>query len=446
MRHYGFFLALLVMSCGQVSTPSSSVELNATPVVGDVGMRSARVWCQLSAESHSSVPTVSLLDSTGQRLNVVPMQSMQLGNCFQVELSNLTPGTQYRYFIGDNRGEPVSDTLFVETQPLWQYRTDPPELNFLVGSCTYVNEPEHDRPGKPYGGGYGIFDTMAEEDFEAMLWLGDNIYLREVDFGSLSGFVHRYTHTRSLPEMQSLLSKGAHYAIWDDHDFGPNDCDGSWIHPDWSRASFDAFWPNPASGIPAATELNTTHFLYGDVEFFLLDNRSHRVNHGMGPEKRQILGEAQRDWLLNALRNSRAPFKMVAIGGQMVSDASIYENFAQFPEERALLFDAIDELDIRGVVFLSGDRHNSELSKLKLPGGNWVYDLTVSPLTSGSYNHEDEPNNNREDGTMVGIRNYGVLNVSGPRKERVLTMTVKDAEGNPLWTRSIDARNGYALE
>ena len=67
----------------------------------------------------------------------------------------------------------------------------------------------------------------------------------------------------------------------------------------------------------------------------------------MGPEKRQVLGEAQRNWLLNALRNSRAPFKLVAIGGQMVSDAAIYENFAQFPEERALLFNAIDELDIR---------------------------------------------------------------------------------------------------
>ena len=130
----------------------------------------------------------------------------------------------------------------------------------------------------------------------------------------------------------------------------------------------------------------------------------------------------------------------------MVSDAAIFENFAQFPEERALLFDTIDALDIRGVVFLSGDRHNSELSKMKLPGGNWVYDLTVSPLTSGSYDHEDEPNTNRVAGTMVGIRNYGVLNVSGPRKERVLTMTVKDAEGNSLWTRSIDARNRYALE
>lgn len=388
---------------------------------------------------------MSVLDSAGHRVNFVPMTSAQLGNCYQVQLTDLTPGTRYGYFIGNESGEAVSDTLFVKTQPLWQYRTDPPELNFLVGSCTYVNEPDYDRPGKPYGGGYGIFDTMAKEDFDAMLWLGDNIYLREVDFGSLSGFVHRYSHTRSLPEMQSLLSKGAHYAIWDDHDFGPNDCDGSWTHPDWSRSSFHAFWPNPASGIPGAEDLNTAHFLYGDVEFFLLDNRSHRVNHGMGPEKRQILGEAQRNWLLNALRNSRAPFKMVAIGGQMVSDAAIYENFAQFPEERDMLFDAINTLDIRGVVFLTGDRHNSELSRLKLPNGNWVYDLTVSPLTSGSYNHEDEPNTNREPGTMVGIRNYGVINVSGARKERVLTMTVKDAEGNSLWTRSIDARQGYAL-
>ena len=46
---------------------------------------------------------------------------------------------------------------------------------------------------------------------------------------------------------------------------------------------------------------------------------------------------------------------------------------------------------------------------------------------------------------MVGIRNYGVLNVSGPRKERVLTMTVKDAEGN-CCGRVLSTRNGYALE
>ena len=418
----------------------------SSPILGDVGMRTARVWCQLSPSSAGEPVTLSVLDSAFERILALPMTDLDLGNCFEAEITGLEPGVEYAYYIGTHAGKAISDTLKFNTQPLWQYRTDPPELNFLIGSCTYVNEPAYDRPGKPYGGGYGIFETMASEAYDAMIWLGDNIYLREVDFSSLSGFVHRYTHARSIPEMQPLLAKGAHYAIWDDHDFGPNDCDGSWLHADWSLKAFNAFWPNPESGLPSAPNLNVSQFLYGDVEFFLLDNRSHRVNHTMGPDRRQILGKEQREWLVHALRNSRAPFKMIAIGGQMVSDAAIYENFAQFPEERDWLFEQIDELGIRGVIFLTGDRHNSELSKIKLPGGNWVYDITVSPLTSGSYDHEHEPNTNRETGTMVGVRNYGVLKVTGPRKERSLEVTVKDAKGEALWSRIIRAHNGYELE
>ncbi|MDA0913401.1 MAG: alkaline phosphatase D family protein [Bacteroidetes bacterium] len=446
MRYIIILIVCLIAGCNPASrTSQTEMALTGSPILGDLGMRHAKVWCQVTPNEGSENPTLSLLDSAGVRLSLLPMQSMELGNCYQSEFSNLLPGSKYAYFVGDELGMAISDTLSFQTQPLWQYRTDPPELKFLVGSCTYVNEPEFDRPGKPYGGGYEIFETMAQEDFNAMLWLGDNVYLREVDFSSKSGFIHRYNQTRNLPELQSLLSEGVHYAIWDDHDFGPNDCDGSWIHQDWSRDVFHAYWPNPESGIPDAEELNVTQFLFGDVEFFLLDNRSHRVNHSMGSEKRQILGSVQRNWLLNALRNSRAPFKMVAIGGQMVSDAAIFENFAQFPEEREILFNQIDALGIRGVVFLTGDRHNSELSKMKLPGGNWVYDVTVSPLTSGSDDHTDEPNTLREPGTMVGVRNYGVLEVTGPRKERVLTVTVNDAGGEPLWSRSIHAGDAYAL-
>lgn len=444
MRPFIAVVCACLVACTEVDTPPSNIVLTSSPIVGDVGMRNARIWCQLTPAS-TGVPAVVLLDSTQQVQSYTPMSTTGLGNCYEVDITNLEPGNKYAYFIAESSGRAISDTLMCTTQPLWQYRTDPPELSMLVGSCTYINEPSYDRPGKAYGGGYEIFDAMANESYDAMVWLGDNIYLREVDVASRSGFVHRYTHTRSTPEMQRLLSKGAHYAIWDDHDFGPNDCDGSWVHAEWSLQAFDAFWPNPDSGIPGAPELNATQFQFGDLEFFLLDNRTHRVNHTMGPGKRQILGEVQRNWLVQALRNSRAPFKLVAIGGQMISDAAIYENFAQFPEERAWLLEQINELDIRGVVFLTGDRHNSELSKLQLPGGNWVYDWTVSPLTSGSYNHEDEPNTLREPGTMVGDRNYGLLEVTGPRKERVMTMTVRGADGETVWTRSISAGNGYKL-
>lgn len=412
-------------------------------MVGDIGMRHARIWCQLEDHAAFETPSVSILDSIGNHLLNVSMTSLNLGNCYQAEVTNLNPGTNYQYFVSDAKGSAISDTLQIQTQPLWQYRTDPPQLNFLLGSCTYINETEFDRPGDPYGGEYEIFQSMATESYDAMLWLGDNIYLREVDFFSLSGYVHRYSHARALPEMQGLISKGVHYAIWDDHDFGPNDCDGSWVHSDWALSAFKAFWPNPEASIRGAEELNVSAFAFGDVEFFLLDNRTHRINHEMGAGHRQLLGEAQREWLLNALSNSRAPFKFIAVGGQMLSDAAIFENFAQFPEERDLLFSEINRLDIRGVVFLTGDRHNSELTQMQLPNGRYIYDLTVSPLTSGSYDHESEPNTLRVPGTMVGSRNYGKLEITGPRKERVLNISVKNTRGETLWSRSIEAANNY---
>ena len=51
-----------------------------------------------------------------------------------------------------------------------------------------------------------------------MLWLGDNVYLRE-DFHGQQSIYDRYTHT-STPEMANLLSSASNYAIWDDHDYG----------------------------------------------------------------------------------------------------------------------------------------------------------------------------------------------------------------------------------
>ena len=104
----------------------------------------------------------------------------------------------------------------------------------------------------------------------------------------------------------------------------------------------------------------------------------------MGPEKRQVLGEIQRNWLLNALRNSRAPFKLVAIGGQMVSDAAIYENFAQFPEERApYSMPLMNWTSVSRIPQWGSSQQRTVQNEI-----TWrelVRDLTVSPLTSGSY-------------------------------------------------------------
>ena len=37
----------------------------------------------------------------------------------------------------------------------------------------------------------------------------------------------RYRAVRAMPELRRLARATSHVAIWDDHDFGPNDADGS---------------------------------------------------------------------------------------------------------------------------------------------------------------------------------------------------------------------------
>jgi len=405
-------------------------------MIGHVSMRSAQLWIQTNHEADVQVRYAPV----GSDVEVsTPVQRTHQESAFtaHVNLDGLEPGTSYSVsFVVD--GEPLVESVEVRTQVLWDYRMDPPAFKFVTGSCAYINEEAYDRPGRPYGGGYEIFESMAAEAPDMMLWLGDNIYLREVDFQSYSGFLHRYTHTRSTPEMANLLKVCPNYAIWDDHDFGPNDSDGSWVHADWSRESFKTFWSNPSYGLPEAPRCISTAFRFVDMEFFLLDNRTYRVNHYNKTNDPQVLGQDQIDWLIQALRKSRAPYKFVVVGGQVLSDAAVYENVAQFPSERQQILERLEAEDIRGVVFLSGDRHTTELSELTLANGRKVYDLTVSPLTSGPGHARDEPNTLRVEGTYVEQRNYAVLSFAGPRKDRTCTIEVKGTDGTSLWKRDLE--------
>lgn len=431
---------LLVLGTGcavRVPAPAVGVRLKGAPMWGHVDLRAA--WLQVGFEGQGALECEFWpADTAGIHRVVRPARTFDAHGTVHFELQDLEPGTRYRALVRAD-GQVLSDTLLVRTQVLWDFRMDPPPFTLLAGSCAFLNEVEYDRPGKPYGGDYGIFTTMVKEQPDLMLWLGDNIYLREVDFGSKAGYRHRYDQARALPELAPLWSACPHYAIWDDHDYGPNDCDGAWIHKDWALEAFQAYWPNPGYGVVDRVAGIATAFRHSDVDFFLLDNRWNRVNAGAQTLTPQVLGKDQMDWLIQALRGSRAPFKLIAVGGQVLSDAAIYENYANYPEERQALLDRIAAEGIKGVVFLTGDRHNSELTRVELPGGLIVHDLTLSPLTSTAHDHSEEPNSLRVPGTMVGERNYGVLEFSGPRKDRVLAISVKDADGAILWERALRA-------
>lgn len=420
----GCFLSLL-----------SSGQIASGPMLGYIDFREATIWVQ--TEDQAEVILAYCESNSGRMHYSLPAYTTS-PNAFTAKLtaSNLEPGTEYSYDLLVNGVEMNLQNTEFTTQTLWQYRMDPPAFTLATGSCSFINEVEYDRPGTGYGGSYQIFESIAAKSPDLMLWLGDNVYLREVDYRSRSGILYRYSHTRKLPEMQKLLRTCPNLAIWDDHDYGPNDADRSYIHKDWTKEAFELFWANPSFGLPGQGGI-TSQFAFNDVDFFLMDNRWFRSNFKLNGTTKEIFGRAQIDWLIEALKFSKAPFKMIATGGQFVSDLPVYENHAQYPEERAYLLQRLDEEGISGVIFLSGDRHHTEFSSLTLPGGQVVYDLTVSPLTSTAYDHSAEENSHRIAGTDVDQRNFATLHFSGPRKNRQVEITVFDADGQLLWEQVV---------
>lgn len=436
---------VLAALCGIAWSPvfaaaQSPVGLVAGPMVGYAEMREVLLWAQTSGPAQVQfVYWDSLTPSRRYTTNTVTTDPTR-SHTAKAIADSVEPGRTYEYDLRVNAVVvPRPYPTRFRTPSLWQWRHDPPNVRIALGSCFYVNEPQYDRPGTPYGGGFEILDAITAQRPDLMLWLGDNTYLREPDWFSRTGIFHRYSHTRAYPGLQPLLASMSHYAIWDDHDFGPNDSDMSYRDRHITREAFEAFWGNPAMGIDGGEGITST-FEWSDVQFFLMDDRSYRSANDRATGPASYLGERQIGWLVNALKASRATFKVIAVGGQVVNSSQTFENYAQYAEERARFFDALSSEGITGVVFLSGDKHWTELSRMERPGSYPLYDITVSPLTAGlSTGWQREQNAHRVAGTLVTERNFGMLEAHGPRDDRVLTITIRDTLGRLKWTRDIAA-------
>jgi alkaline phosphatase D len=360
----------------------------------------------------------------------------------EVVLDNLSPGTTYEYLVHLNGKATASiGKQQFTTQTIWAYRTDPPNYKFAIGSCSYINEEKTDRNGKPYGADYQIFKAIEASAPHFMLWLGDNVYFRESDWTTKSGMQHRYTHSRNLPELKTLLANAPQYAIWDDHDFGPNNSDRSFINKELSKETFDLFWSNPTHEHPDLQGI-TSQFDWSDCQFFLLDNRYNRAPNDRLDGDRTVLGTQQLEWFKEALLNSPATFKFVAIGGQFLNTAPVFENYSAngYDQERQEIIDFIYKHQIKNVIFLTGDRHHSELSVLENEGQPIIYDLTISPLTSGVHDASSEANSLRVTGSHIAVRNFALINVSGPLKARELDIQIQSSDNKPLWQTKIKAQ------
>ncbi len=366
----------------------------------------------------------------------------------KIIIPGLIPGTRYSYnILLDGKEQKFDYPLNFTTRVLWEWRAPAPDFSFIAGSCNYVNDSAYDRPGPAYGQSTGIFNTMANVRANFMVWLGDNTYLREADYSSPSGIDYRYSHTRKEKNLQRFFATQPNYAMWDDHDYGPDDASKSYELKDITKKCFTDYWANKTFGENGQGVY--TKLSYSDCDFFLTDGRSFRddskADERFNPNKSQ-LGTQQMEWLKNGLISSRATFKFICFGGQFLNENTDKETFNLYTIERKNIIDFITNNKITGVIFISGDRHHSEIIKTERPGSKQVsgsyplYDITSSPLTSGTdniLNTEEKFNPQRVEGTLAVTQNFCLFSISGTAGDRKLLIRCIDINNKSLWEHSI---------
>jgi alkaline phosphatase D len=422
---------------------AQQAQIVAGPMIGYVEHREVALWVQTQCAKNISIkywPVGSNKKKTeltetkfAEGCTVTPLTFI---------LTNLDMGTTYSYeILLDGKVAKIAYPLMFKTKTLWEWRTDAPDFSFMLGSCFYVNDSLYDRPGKPYGQGTEIINKMLDKPTDFMLWLGDNVYTREADYSSASGLTYRYQHTRADKNLQAFLASRPNYAIWDDHDFGPNDAGKSYDLKKISRELFIKYWPAKSYG--QDDEGIYSKFRFNDADFFLLDNRYFRDENNwsekLKTDKTQ-LGEKQLLWLFNSLLYSNAKFKFIVMGGQFLNTATVKESYVYYKNEREKILKFIVDNKITGVVFLSGDRHHTELlmeKKYKSKLGYNLIELTASPLSAApNINISKTPEFNnplRVSNTLVAENNFCTIQIKGPKNERVVVFSCYDKYGALRW-------------
>jgi len=175
------------------------------------------------------------------------------------------------------------------------------------------------------------------------------------------------------------------------------------------------------------------------VKVILLDTRYFRddLKRTIGSKRRYIqnkkgtiLGKQQWDWLERELRNSKAQVNIIASSIQVLPKEHRFEKWDNFPKERARLLRLIQNTNPQKTILLSGDRHISEISKIRLKKLPYsLYEITSSSLTHARPKPEGEPNQYRV-GNLVDKNNFSVLKFDWSQKDVKVKVEIRGAQNN----------------
>lgn len=338
------------------------------PMLGSMTDSSASFWVRTARPSAVVVRVVAAADTGAEPIESKPVRSGAETDLTAVaRVSGLSPDTSYSYQIHLD-GAAVGPKALFRTFPT---RGKPCRIRIAFGGgAGYV--PMWER----------MWDTIVANKPTAMLMLGDNVYID--DPTHLLPQQYCYYRRQSRPEWRRLTSSTPMFAIYDDHDFGTNDCiPGPEIDkPAWKRDVWNVFrqnWVNPSYGGGKEQPGCWFDFQIGDVHFIMIDGRYYRDLKGGS-----MLGPVQKAWLKKTLGSSRATFKVLASNVPWTPGVKpgSRDTWDGFPDEREEIFSFIHDNNINGVLLIAADRHRTDIRKIERPRGYDLVEFQSSRLTN----------------------------------------------------------------
>lgn len=335
-------LVFIALACHVALAAEDGIRLPTQllgPMVGSVTSDSAVIWMAAEGTPKVVVNYRPASDPPDRTLAVYPQANPAEHNAIKATLLNLRPNTAYRYEVFlDGKSNPVWRGSFSTPVPNGQ----PSRFKLAVSSCMHAG----DNPVQA-----SWFLLLAEHP-SLQLLLGDNVYANTTDREKLWSF-HR--EQRRVAEFAAVIRNVPTYAMWDDHDYGPNDSDGTAAGKENSLVAFKELFANPGAGT-ADTPGAFFKFTWGDVDFFMLDGRYHRSpDKAPNDDNKRMLGDAQMQWLVDGLKASQAKFKVIASGSTL--QLSRDDGWKVYDYDRNRLYNAIMGQTISGVLYLAGDVH-----------------------------------------------------------------------------------------
>lgn len=225
-----------------------------------------------------------------------------------------------------------------------------------------------------------LWDDILALEPEIWIWGGDNIYADTDDIDELRAM---YLAQDRIEGYRDLKEKTRITGVWDDHDYGLNDGGEEFLAKNESQQAFLDFMGvsendsrRGIKGIYSKAEISNPA---GSVNIYNLDTRYFRSelkkssakNRRYEPDttsSKTLLGKDQWAWLEDQLLNSRADFNIIVSSIQFLSSEHGFEKWANFPHEVEKMKELIVKSGAKGVLFLSGDRHISEFSRITVEG------------------------------------------------------------------------------